>query len=339
MTTADPAPTGALAVDEPSSPSPRRTPRRGRRRWDLDRVSLVAVFLGIPFTFYVLMVLYPFTQAAYYSLTGWSGFSPTQPFVGLDNYVRLAQDDGFMSALGNSLTLLVVVPAVTIVASFALAVLVTFGGPTSGGVRGLRGSGVYRVVSFFPYVVPAIVIGIIWSQVFNPANGLLNGLLTLVGLDRFQDFAWLGDASTAMPASIVVIVWAFIGFYMVLFVAAIRSIDLELFEAARLDGAGRFRTALHVAAPGIAGSVRTAYVYMGILALDAFVYMQALNPTGGPEGSTKVVTQEIYETAFTRGQFGLACAMGVVLAVVTLVFTALVFAVVRLVRGSDGRTA
>lgn len=337
MATADPATRQAPSGDgTPPRPRPGRSPRG---RWDLDRVSLVAVFLGIPFAFYVLMVLYPFTQAAYYSLTGWSGFSATQPFVGLDNYVRLAQDDGFRNALGNSITLLVVVPAVTIVASFALAVLVTFGGPTSGGVRGLRGSSVYRIVSFFPYVVPAIVIGIIWSQVYNPANGLLNGLLTLVGLDRFADFAWLGDATTAMSASVVVIVWAFIGFYMVLFVAAIRSIDLELFEAARLDGAGRFRTAVHVAVPGIAGSVRTAYVYMGILALDAFVYMQALNPSGGPDGSTKVVTQEIYETAFSQGQFGLACAMGVVLAVVTLVFTAVVFAVARAVRGTDGARA
>ena len=336
MATAGPA-TAPAPVTGDDGPAPRRS--RGRRRWTLDRTSLVVVFLGIPFTFYVLMVLYPFTQAAYYSLTAWTGFSPTQPFVGLDNYVRLFQDDGFTNALGNSLTLLLVVPAVTIVASFALAVLVTFGGPTSGGVKGLPGSGVYRVVSFFPYVVPAIVIGIIWSQVFNPANGLLNGLLSAVGLDRFVNFAWLGDATTAMPASIVVIVWAFIGFYMVLFVAAIRGIDIELFEAARLDGAGRFRTAIHVAVPGIIGSVRTAYVYMGILALDAFVYMQALNPSGGPEGSTKVVTQEIYETAFSQGRFGLACAMGVVLAIVTLAFTGLVFLAMRFVPGPGRRNA
>ncbi|WP_380169674.1 carbohydrate ABC transporter permease [Jannaschia sp. R86511] len=292
---------------------------------------MIVVFLGLPFALYLLLVLYPFTQAAYYSLTAWTGFSAEQPFVGLANYARLAGDDRFLTALGNSATLLLVVPVVTLVLSFALAVLVTFGGSSHGGVRGLGSAGFYRVVSFFPYVVPAIVIGIIWSQVYNPANGLLNGALTAVGLDRFADFAWLGSSDTAMTASIVVIVWSFIGFYMVLFVAAIKGIPAELFEAARLDGAGRFRSAVHVALPGVLGSVRTAYVYMGILALDAFVYMQALNPSGGPDSSTLVITQQIYTTAFSQGQFGLACAMGVVLAVVTFGFVTAVLSVSRLV--------
>lgn len=299
-------------------------------RAGFDRVSMIVVFLGLPFALYVLLVLYPFTQAAYYSLTAWTGFSAEQPFIGLGNYVRLASDDRFLTALGNSSTLLLVVPVVTLVLSFALAVLVTFGGSTHGGVRGLSSSGFYRVVSFFPYVVPAIVIGIIWSQIYNPANGLLNGALTSLGLTRFADFAWLGDSDTAMSASVVVIVWSFIGFYMVLFVAAIKGIPAELFEAARLDGAGRFRSALHVALPGVLGSVRTAYVYMGILALDAFVYMQALNPSGGPNSSTLVITQQIYTTAFSQGQFGVACAMGVVLAMVTLGFVSVVLTVSRL---------
>ncbi|WP_299038437.1 carbohydrate ABC transporter permease [uncultured Pseudokineococcus sp.] len=334
--------TGPMTAAVPAAGTPQQgapPPARRRRRAGLDRISLMVVFLGVPFAFYVLMVLYPFTQATYYSLTAWTGFSPEQPFVGLGNYARLAGDPTFLSALGNSLTLLLVVPLVTLTASFALAVLITFGGRSAGGVRGLRGSGFYRVVSFFPYVVPAIVIGIIWSQVYNPANGLLNGTLTAVGLDRFTDFPWLGDVDTAMAATVVVIIWSFVGFYMVLFVAAIQSIDTELFEAARLDGAGRFRSAVHVALPGIAGSVRTAYVYMGILALDAFVYMQALNPSGGPEGSTLVVTQEIYSTAFSQGQFGVACAMGVVLAAVTLAFVGAVFAVARLLGVRGGARA
>lgn len=305
--------------------------RPRRRRIGFDRVSMIVVFLGLPFALYVLLVLYPFTQAVYYSSTAWSGFSDVQPFVGLDNYARLASDDRFLTALGNSAALLLVVPAVTLTLSFVLAVLVTFGGSTTGGVRGLSSSGFYRVVSFFPYVVPAIVIGIIWSQIYNPANGLLNGALTSLGLSRFADFAWLGDSDTAMPASMVVIVWSFIGFYMVLFVAAIKGIPAELFEAARLDGAGRFASAVHVALPGVLGSVRTSYVYMGILALDAFVYMQALNPSGGPNSSTLVITQQIYTTAFSQGQFGLACAMGVVLALVTLGFVTAVLSVSRLV--------
>jgi len=332
MTGVAPLKSGAPADGGPAPPPAAPARRRGRRA-GFDRVSLIVVFVGVPFAGYVLLVLYPFTQAAFYSLTAWTGFSPDQPFVGLDNYTRIFADNLFLQALGNSVLLLVVVPLVTLTLSFALAALVTFGGPTTGAVRGLGSSSFYRVVSFFPYVVPAIVIGIIWSQIYNPANGLLNGALTTLGLQRFQDFAWLGQADTAMAASTVVIIWSFIGFYMVLFVAAIKGIPAELFEAARLDGAGRLRSAVHVAIPGIAGSIRTAYIYMGILALDAFVYMQALNPSGGPDNSTLVITQQIYRTAFSQGQFGLACAMGVVLAVVTFLFVAAIFTVSRLLRG------
>ena len=95
-------------------------------------------------------------------------------------------------------------------------------GPSHGQVRGLRGSSFYRVVSFFPYVIPAIVIAILWNMIYTP-SGLLNGLLGLVGIDTNQ-FAWLGDERTAMGATIFVIVWSMVGFYMVLFIAAIKGI-------------------------------------------------------------------------------------------------------------------
>ena len=204
-----------------------------------------------------------------------------------------------------------------------------------GQTRGLRGSEFYRVVSFFPYVIPAIVIGIMWSRIYDPSAGILNGLLTSIGVDSAASFPWLGDERTAMPATIFVIVWGFVGFYMVLFVAAIKGIPAETFEAARIDGAGRLRTAVSITVPLIRDNVQTAYVYMGILALDAFVYMAALNPGGGPNNSTLVMSQQLLTTAFTKGQFGVACAMGVVLAVITLAFSGLVFTVNRLLGGKE----
>jgi len=306
----------------------RGTPRvRGRRRWTFDRISLFVVFLVLPFLGYLALVIYPFLQAAYYSLTSWSGFTATQDFIGLDNYTRLLGDDTFLKAVGNSLTLLVVVPLLTLVLSFALACLVTFGGSSTGGVRGLRGSSFYRVVSFFPYIVPAIATGIIFAAVYDPSAGLLNGILTSLGFGSAENYPWLGDASTAMAATVAVIVWTFVGFYTVLFVAAIKGIPAELFEAARLDGAGRLRTAVSIAAPSMSGAVRSAYIYLGIFALDAFVFLSVLNPGGGPQNSTLVITQQIYSTAFRQGRFGLACAMGVLLAIITFVFVGIVFAV------------
>ena len=92
-----------------------------------------------------------------------------------------------------------------------------------------------------------------------------------------------------------------------------------------MDGGGRIRTAFSITIPLIRDSIQSAYIYLGILALDAFVYMQALNPGGGPENSTLVMPQPLLNTAFSKGQFGLASAMGVVLALATLTFAALVF--------------
>jgi N-acetylglucosamine transport system permease protein len=313
-----------------------RVPARSRKRkLTFDRVSFMVVFLGVPLAIYVIFVVSPFLQAIYYSLTSWSGFTTTQTFIGLDNYTRVLTDSIFLRAMRNNILLVIVLPLLTIVLALALASLLTVSGSNRGATRGLRGSDFYRVVSFFPYVIPAIVIGIMWGRIYDPSSGALNGILTGLGFDRFASFPWLGDERTAMGATMFVIVWGFVGFYMVLFVAAIKGIPAEVFEAARIDGAGRLRTAVRITVPLIRDNVQTAYVYMGILALDAFVYMAALNPGGGPNNSTLVMSQQLLTTAFTKGQFGVACAMGVVLAVITLVFSGLVFAVNRLTGGRD----
>ncbi|MEP6630224.1 MAG: sugar ABC transporter permease [Lapillicoccus sp.] len=300
-----------------------------------DRVSFMVVFLGVPLVLFLIFVISPFVQALYYAMTDWTGFTPNMNFVGLANYGKLWQDDIFRHAVLNNALLAVVVPFVTIVLALLFASLVTVAGSNSGNVRGLKGASFYRIVSFFPYTVPAIVIGIIWAQVYDPSAGMLNGLLTGAGLSQFASFAWLGNENTAMPASMFVIVWSFVGFYTVLFVAAIKGVPAEIYEAARLDGSGRIRTIWSITLPLIRDNVQTAYIYLGIAALDAFVYMQALNPFGGPNNSTLVMPQELFNTAFGKGQFGYATAMGVVMAVVTLAFAGLIFGVNRLAGGRD----
>jgi N-acetylglucosamine transport system permease protein len=304
--------------------------RRRRRPLTFDRLSFMAVFLVLPLAIFLIFVISPFAQALYYSLTDWTGFSPTMHFVGLSNYAKLFADDTFRHALWNNVLLAIVVPFVTIALALIIATVITVGGPSRGQIRGIRGSGFYRVVSFFPYCVPAIVIGLIWAQVYDPSAGILNGFLTGIGLSGFQNFAWLGEVRTAMPASMFVMIWSFVGFYTVLFVAAIKGVPAETYEAARLDGAGRFRTAVSITIPLIRDNVQTAYIYIGIAALDAFVYMQALNSGGGPNNTTLTMSQELFTVAFRKGQFGYATAMGVVLAAVTLLFAAVVFTVSRL---------
>lgn len=311
------------------------TPRRRRRPLTFDKVSFMVVFLALPLAVYSIFVLSPFIQACYFALTRWSGFDANPEFIGMENFVRLFADETFLKSLTNNVVLLVFIPPVTIGLALILATIITMGGPSRGQVRGISGAGFYRVVSFFPYVVPAIAIGLMWLMIFDPSAGPVNSVLTGIGLDQFESFPWLGRVATAMPVTLFVIVWAFVGFYMILFIAAIKGIPSELFEAARIDGAGRWRTLWSITLPQVRSNVQTAWIYLGIFALDAFVYLQALNPNGGPDNSTLVMGQYLYRTAFVKNQFGMATAMGVVMAILTLLFAALVFLVNHLTGGSD----
>lgn len=327
----------AVSTPVPTSTSARVfLSRRWRRRnLTFDRISFFLVFLIVPVVGYIVFVVSPFVQAAYFSLTNWSGFTSDMKFIGLANYTKLFADANFLKAMGNSVLLAIVLPIVTLTVALIFASLLTVGGTSHGNVRGLRHSSVYRVVSFFPYVIPAIVIGLIWSQIYDPNSGILNGVLTKLGFDQATSFAWLGDVRTARWAVMFAIVWGLIGFYMVLFIAAIKGVPGEIYEAARIDGAGRFRTAVSITVPLIRDNVQTAFIYMGILALDAFVYMAALEPGGGPSNTTLVMSQQLFTTAFAKGQFGYACAMGVVLAIVTLAYAGLIFLVNRLTGGTS----
>lgn len=308
----------------PTASPPVSPPRsRGRRvRLSPSRILFFALFLGLPMLIYVVFVVSPFFQAFYYSLTDWRGLARAPQFVGLDNYVTLFQDPIFRKALRNNLILLVVLPTVTITLAFALAILVTVGGDTRGSIRGIRGATIFRVVSFFPYVIPAVVIGILFAFIYSPNGGLLNGLLGLIGVDI--EIAWLGDRRFALAAIMAAVVWSLVGFYMVLFVAAIKSIPSEIVEAARIDGAGRFRLSVAVILPMVRENVSTAAVYMGIMALDMFVYINVMTPTGGLGKSTEVVSRYLYQTAFSESRFGLASAMGVVMALITMLMAVLV---------------
>ncbi|WP_284967158.1 carbohydrate ABC transporter permease [Cutibacterium namnetense] len=320
---------GKVVVDTPH--------RRNHRRWSFDRMSFFVVFLGVPLTIYLVFVISPFLQALYYSLTDWGGFSMKFKIVGLENYRILFADPLFRRAMLNNVILCVFVPLVAIASALALATMLTVGGSSHGQIRGLRGSGFYRVVSFFPYCVPVVVIGLLWSQLLDPSHGLVNGLLKGAGLGGFDNFAWLGERSTAMPVSIFIMLWGYIGFYMLLFVAAIKSIPSEIFEAAKIGGAGRFRVAVKIMVPLIRDNIQTAWIYLGIVSLDAFVYMSVLNPFGGSDNSTLVMSQQLWDS-FQNARYGLACAQGVVICLFTLTFAGIVGLVSRLTGGKDSVT-
>jgi len=285
-------------------------------------------FLAVPLALYGVLVISPFVQDFQISLTDWSGLTPEKNYIGLDNYRKIIHDDLFWGALWHNILLLLIVPVITLALGLFFAFMLNVGGRRKGSasVAGVRGASFYKIVYFFPQVLSVTVIAVLWQQIYNPdtENGLLNSLLGKVGLASLQQ-SWLGDPKIALACIMAVMIWANVGFYVVLFSAGMSSIPGEIYEASLLDGAGRMATFFRITLPLLRDTVATGWVYMGIIAMDAFAYVQLMSVNnGGPNETTDVVPLLLYKTAFRdNSQYGLAAAMGVAMLIVTLAFAVL----------------
>lgn len=288
------------------------------------KYRFIASFLVVPLALYIIFVVSPYLQAFYISMTDWKGLSPEKNFIGFDNYVELVSDGKFWRAMGHNLAMLIIIPVVTLGLALFFASMTTVAARRGAAVRGgVRGSRFYQVVYFFPHVVPVVIAGVLFAFFYNPEAGLLNGFLRIVGFDWLTK-PWLGDTTFALPAVMAVLIWGAVGFYYVVFSAAMKSVPTDVYEAAVLDGAGRGRVFFSITIPMIWDSVQVSYIYLGIAALDGFALLQVMLPAGGPDNSTQVVAQYLYDTAFTSGRFGYASAIGVAMCLVTLVLAVIV---------------
>ncbi|QKW48491.1 carbohydrate ABC transporter permease [Streptomyces buecherae] len=289
------------------------------------KYGFIVGFLSLPLAIYAVFVISPFVQAIYYSFTNWSGLSSDLQMVGFDNYRKLLDDDVFWHALRNNLVLLLVLPLVTLGMGLFFAFMLNVGGRRKGAVvSGVRGSSLYKVVYFFPQVLSIAIVALIFQFAYNPNSGALNSFLSGIGLDSVQP-NWLGDPSLALWCVMAVMVWSNVGFYVVLFSAAMSTIPRDFYEAALLDGANRFTTFFRITLPLLWDTVQTGWVYMGILALDAFAVVQIMTVgPGGPDYSTEVLTWFVYTKGIRDGQAGYATALGVALLIVTMIFATVV---------------
>ncbi|MBB4918141.1 carbohydrate ABC transporter permease [Streptosporangium saharense] len=289
------------------------------------RRRFVAGFLAVPVTLYTVYVLSPCAQALVIALTDWRGVNAVPRFVGVDNFRRLLGDEVFLRAAGHNLLLLALVPPLTIGLALLFAWLLTGDGTAR---RTVRGAGLYRVVFFFPQVLAVVLVAVLFRQILRPdGNGMLNAPLTALG---FAPVGPLADTDLALWAVLFVLVWQAVGFYVVLFSAGIASIPRELFEAAAIDGAGGGRLFLRITLPLLRDTVQAGWVYLGVAALDVFAVVWVMTAEhGGPDHSTTVMAAEVYRNAFHYSRFGYACAMGVVLFVITTGFAVLVLRLTR----------
>lgn len=290
------------------------------------KYRFIAGFLALPLAIYGVFVISPFVQAIYYSFTDWTGLSPDFKMVGFQNYQRLWDDEVFWKSVGHNVLLLLVLPLVTLGLGLFFAFMLNVGGRRrkNAAIAGVRGSSVYKVVYFFPQVLSIAIVALLFQFAYNPNSGALNSFLQAIGLDSVQP-DWLGDPQLALWCVMAVMIWCNVGFYVVLFSAGMSSIPKDFYEAALLDGANRVQTFFRITLPLLWDTVQTGWVYMGIMALDAFAVIQIMTVgPGGPDYSTEVLAYYLYTKAFRDGQAGYATTLGVALLIVTMIFAGIV---------------
>ncbi|KFF97713.1 sugar ABC transporter permease [Streptomyces europaeiscabiei] len=302
--------------------------RKGQNRF-------VAGFLLVPVALYLIFVIWPYIQTFGYSLTDWKGQSQTFSFIGLDNYTALFEDDIFLQAIWHNILFLVFIPVATILLALFFAFMLNAGGRgRAGGVSGVAGSGFYKIVYFFPQVLSLAILAVLFGAVYrSDSGGMLNGLLLKLGLvDESSPVEWLNEPNFVLWALILVVVWHGVGFYLVLFSAAMQAIPRDIYEAALIDGAGRAHTFFRITLPLLWDSVQTAWVYLGIVAMDMFILVSTMTAGeygGGPDHHSEVMATVMMRNFLLYGRSGYACAMGVVMLLLTLIVSVVMLRATR----------
>lgn len=256
---------------------------------------------------FCIFVVYPVINAFVMAFYSWSGLSAgTEVFIGFDNFVTMFTDDIFWTALKNNIILMLIVPVITMFFSMLFAFILT--------KRNLRETSFFKIVFFFPNVLSMVAISVLWSFIYNPTMGILNSGLQAIGLGGWVH-QWLGDPTTALPAIAATMIWTNIGWYMVLYIAAMQRIPVELYEAAKIDGAGEFKQFTKITFPLIADITRITIIFFITNVFNSsFTYVQLMT-NGGPDHASEVLSSYMYSQAFSSN-----CNMGYATSIALVTF-------------------
>lgn len=284
----------------PTTLRPGRPRGRGgaRLRYSREELLTAALFLAPALAVIGVFVIYPIIAAGRISLTSWNGFAPVMEFIGLDNYVRLAQDPEFW----NSLLVTVVYAAGVCVLSVAsgLAIALLLDAP-------IRARGLYRGVYFLPAVTSSVAAAIVWRYMLDPA-GYVNTVLAQFGIAGPD---WLQERWLALGALTLLTVWKNIGFNAVLYLTALQALPAGIYEAAQLDGASAGQRLRRLTIPLLAPMTFFVVIQALITSFQSFDLVYVLTG-GGPRGGTEVLGLFMYREAFRLGDFGYGTAIAFV---------------------------
>lgn len=284
-------------------PARRSRPSGGRGRYAL----IVLAFLlpsAVPLALFTLL---PMIAAAWVSMQDWNLIAPPT-FVGLDNYISLLTDPTTGAVFLHTITYIVGYLPIVYIGGLALALALN---------TALKGRAFLRGIYFLPVVTSWIVVALVWRWLLNPGNGIVNTVLAAVGIDGP---GWWTDPAWAMPSIIIASAWKDLGFVMVILLAGLQAISPDLYDAARMDGAGWWRRLWSITLPLLSPSTFFVVVISLINGFQVFDQVYAMTG-GGPNGATEVVVQRVYDLTFRYGAAGEASALSWILFIVILAVT------------------
>lgn len=256
----------------------------------------------------------PLAQAVVLSLQRWNGIQPAT-FVGLRNYRLLLEDAVFRQAVGNTIYYTVATILFQTTVPLVVASILN---------SGIRGSTIFRFVYFLPVIISLTITGLLWSMIYEPNFGILNETLRALGLKSLTQL-WLADRSLVLPSIIVVSIWQSLGFYMMIFFAAMQSIPEDLYEAAAIDGANSLQRFRFVTVPMLRNTIIVVIVLNTINGVKSFDQVWVMT-AGGPNHASETLGTYLYRTAFgtlgsSNPQLGYATAIAMVILAVSLIFS------------------
>lgn len=289
-----------------SAAAPART--GAARRNARLRESLTGwAFIGPNLILLTMFMFLPILWAVILSFQETRGFGDPE-WVGLDNYVRMATDPVFWLSLGNTILFTIVTVPIVMAAGLGLAVLVN---------SVLPARGIWRTIIVLPMVISGVASGMIAVALFYQSNGLINKVLIAIGL---EPIAWQSDGTAAMISVMIASIWLRVGFNMVIYLAGLQGISPELYEAARIDGASRWQQFRSVTVPLVGPSTFFLLIMNVIASFQVFDLIFVMTG-GGPRNATSVLVTYAYRNGFQIREPGYGAAIGIVILLITLVFT------------------
>jgi ABC-type sugar transport system permease subunit len=266
------------------------------------------LFISPALIIYAIFFVKPFLTSIYYSLTSWNGYDPVKKFVGLANYEQLFHDPLVWLSLSHNLIWIAIGTFAPIIIALPLAVMLT---------KVKRGRLLFQTAYFLPYVLSGVMIGVIWGWIYNPIFGVLNFILKSIGLGALAT-GWLGDPTLALYAVLVAAIWGYFGFCVVIFMAALQNINLELIEAAKIDGANSRQQFFYVIIPQLRNIINVLIVFNLIGGFNVFDIIRIMT-SGGPANATEVIATYNYSVSFEQNNIGYGTTLSMVMTVLALV--------------------